>query len=126
MSVAAAITGFQHIEVMWIQRGREQGRQGSVKAVEQYRQPVTAMVTEPAMKMLNLSSDATTIQDDLEIYFAGELASLVDGRQPRSNDQFIIPANGGQVYGVRLARYRPEGGFTHVSVKRVEREQLNV
>lgn len=126
MNLAAAITGFVQTDMVWIQMERAAGRQGIVKPTEVYRQNVTGLVTESSLRDLRLAPDATTIQDDVEMHYPGELLSERLNRLPRPNDIFLVPAVNGKAYRVRLTRYRPEGGFTRVSLKYVDREDINV
>ncbi len=116
MSVAAALEGFIHIPVRWSIRGRLQGSQGKVGIAETSFVEFVAMVEEQSATALNQSSDGSIGEDELVMYKAGRIE--LDGRTITLNDVVVI---NGLDYKVLSARYRIEGDYSKVTVKRTSR-----
>lgn len=125
MSVAAAGEGFIKTTVEWTALGRASGEEGATDTEPVGVETLEGMVVEKSQKTLNLSQDGSVGANELDVYFFSDRPALTADatRFIAIGDQFVMPDYG--TFKVQLERYRPEGGYTKVTVRAVQRPEFN-
>lgn len=125
MSVAAAGEGFIKATIEWSALGRTSGEEGAVETGVIGVETIEGMVVEKALKTLNLSPDGSVGADELDVYFFADRPALTAdaNRHIEIGDSFAITDYG--TFKIQLVRFRPEGGYTKVTVRNTERPELN-
>lgn len=125
MSVAAANEGFIKTTIVWSALGRTGGEEGAVDTPVLGSETVEGMVVEKTQKTLNLSSDGSVGANELDVYFFVDrpVLSTDAARFIEIGDSMDMDGYG--VFKVQLARYRPEGNYTKVTVRNTERPEIS-
>jgi len=125
MSVAAAGEGFIKTSIVWSALGRTGGEEGAVETGVLGTETVEGMVVEKSQKTLNLSQDGSVGANELDVYFFADRPVLTSDATRFIEIGDSMDMDGYGVFKVQLVRFRPEGGYTKVTVRNTERPEIN-
>jgi hypothetical protein len=122
MSVAAAITMMNQVDVTWISQSREIGKHGAIKADAKNSQKLKGFVSDGDLKTLQLDDKNSYSTDMVALYFSGDPNYCMSDHRMSISDVLVV---GSTVYEIRAARYRQAGDFTKVIAKTTQRRPLD-